>query len=122
MQTRKLKPRKSVRILSLYSQTLSTAGYTVVFDKLIVLTVEKERKKAEKQKKFDEKKAKTSGSAATAAPSKTKEKKAKQGAEKEAPLPEYVEQTAPGQKKSMSESQQSRSIHLTAPCSTQAAR
>ncbi|KAI4228106.1 MAG: hypothetical protein L6R36_001886 [Xanthoria steineri] len=61
--------------------------------------IEKERKKAEKQKKFDEKKAKTNSTAAGTAPSKTKEKKAKQGAEKEAPLPEYVEDTPPGQKK-----------------------
>ncbi|KAL8928715.1 MAG: hypothetical protein Q9172_000778 [Xanthocarpia lactea] len=63
--------------------------------------LEKERKRAEKQKKFDEKKAKTNSAAATAAPSKTKEKKAKQGAEKEAPLPEYVEETPQGQKKKL---------------------
>ncbi|KAL8947813.1 MAG: hypothetical protein Q9222_005940 [Ikaeria aurantiellina] len=61
--------------------------------------LEKECKKAEKQKKFDEKKAKTSNAAATTAPSKTKEKKAKQGAEKEVPLPKYVEETPLGQKK-----------------------
>lgn len=46
--------------------------------------------------------AKTNSTAAGTAPSKTKEKKAKQGAEKEAPLPEYVEETPPGQKKSTS--------------------
>ncbi|KAL8811437.1 MAG: hypothetical protein Q9200_001787 [Gallowayella weberi] len=62
--------------------------------------VEKERKKAEKQKKFEEKAAKSSDVAATAAPSKTKEKMAKHKAEKgEAPLPDYVEETPPGQKK-----------------------
>lgn len=72
-------------------------------DDLTRCLVEKERKKAEKQKKFDEKKAKTSNAAATTATSKTKEKKAKQGIEKEAPLPEYVEETPPGQKKSMSD-------------------
>lgn len=69
-------------------------------DDLTNRAVEKERKKAEKQKKFDEKRAKTSNAAATAAPSKTKEKKAKQSEEKEAPLPKYVEETPPGQKKS----------------------
>ncbi|KAL8842527.1 MAG: hypothetical protein Q9170_000481 [Blastenia crenularia] len=61
--------------------------------------LEKERKKAEKQKKFDEKKAKASNTATNAAPSKTKEKKIKHGEEKEAPLPRYVEETPPGQKK-----------------------
>lgn len=69
-------------------------------DDLTNRAVEKERKKAEKQKKFDEKKAKTSNAAATAALSKTKEKKAKQSEEKEAPLPKYVEETPPGEKKS----------------------
>lgn len=60
--------------------------------------LEKERKKAEKQKKFEEKKAK-----AVPAPgvSKTKEKKAKQDSTKDEPLPEYQEQTPPGEKKSM---------------------
>lgn len=62
--------------------------------------MEKERKKAEKQKKFDEKKAKTTNGLATAAASKTKEKKIKQDAEKEAALPKYVEETPLGQKKS----------------------
>ncbi|KAL9020566.1 MAG: hypothetical protein Q9185_002152 [Variospora sp. 1 TL-2023] len=60
--------------------------------------LEKERIKAEKQKKFDEKRAKTCN-AAMAANKKTKEKKAKQGVEKEAPLPKYVEETPPGHKK-----------------------
>lgn len=101
-QRRKSRARKSVRILSPYSQTLSTATLPVASDKLTNRTVEKERKKAEKQKKFDEKKAKTNSTAAGTAPSKTKEKKAKLGAEKEAPLPEYVEETPPGQKKSTS--------------------
>lgn len=63
--------------------------------------MERERKKAEKQKKFDEKKAKASNAAASVALSKTKEKKARQEEEKEVPLPKYVEETPPGQKKSM---------------------
>ncbi|KAL9040233.1 MAG: hypothetical protein Q9214_004567, partial [Letrouitia sp. 1 TL-2023] len=54
----------------------------------------KERKKAEKQKKFDEKKATTADGLTTAATSKTKEKKTKQDAEEEAALPKYVEETA----------------------------
>lgn len=63
--------------------------------------MEKERKKAEKAKKFAEKKAKTA-TAPSAAPtaSKTKEKKAKSDAAKDEPLPEYVEETPPGEKKS----------------------
>ena len=65
--------------------------------------VEKERKKAEKAKKFAEKQAKTVNGSAAPAPSKSKEKKAKQEAAKEEPLPEYVEETPLGEKKSMSE-------------------
>ena len=61
--------------------------------------LEKERKKAEKQKKFDEKKAKTAAIPATTGISKNKEKKAKQ---ESAQLPEYIEPTEPGQKKSRS--------------------
>jgi hypothetical protein len=63
-------------------------------------SVEKERKKAEKQAKFDQKKAKAA-TAAPAATSKTKEKKAKadKDAEKEV-LPPYVEETPFGEKKS----------------------
>jgi valyl-tRNA synthetase len=62
--------------------------------------VEKERKKAEKQAKFDQKKAKATQPAPAAANSKTKEKKAKaeKKAEEEA-LPEYVEDTPLGEKK-----------------------
>lgn len=62
--------------------------------------MEKERKKAEKQAKFDQKKQKTA-TAATAESSKNKEKKAK--AEKKAEeelLPPYVEDTPAGEKKS----------------------
>jgi len=62
--------------------------------------LDKERKKAEKQKKFDEKKAKTATTPDPSGPSKTKEKKAKQESAKEEPLPEYIEQTPAGQKKS----------------------
>lgn len=63
--------------------------------------MEKERKKAEKQAKFDQKKAKAAA-ATPAAISKSKEKKAK--AEKKAEeghLPAYVEETPAGDKKSM---------------------
>ncbi|MCJ1228351.1 Valine--tRNA ligase, mitochondrial [Toensbergia leucococca] len=59
--------------------------------------LERERKKAEKAKKFAEKQSKTSGP--TTALSKNKEKKAKQEATKDEPLPEYVEETPPGEKK-----------------------
>lgn len=59
--------------------------------------MEKERKKAEKLKKFSEKKAKTSSDAVS---SKVKDKPAKKESAKETPLPEYVEDTPPGEKKS----------------------
>lgn len=62
--------------------------------------MERERKKAEKQAKFDQKKAKVAN-AAPATTSKSKEKKAK--AEKKAEediLPPYVEETPFGEKKS----------------------
>ena len=114
--------KKSVRILSLYSQTLSTASSSTALDNLTSPAVEKERKRAEKQKKFDEKKAKTNSAAATTAPSKTKEKKSKQGAEKEAPLPEYVEETPQGQKKSTLQLLSARLAILTAVCRTEAPR
>jgi len=63
--------------------------------------VERERKKAEKQAKFDQKKAKES-KATPVSTSRNKEKKAK--AEKKAEeqvLPVYVEETPFGEKKSM---------------------
>ena len=62
--------------------------------------VEKERKKAEKAKKFAEKKVKTTNDS-TSTVSKTKEKKAKQEASKDEALPEYIEETTPGEKKSV---------------------
>lgn len=65
--------------------------------------MERERKKAEKQAKFDQKKA-AQAVATPAATSKSKEKKAK--AEKKAEeevLPPYVEETPAGEKKSMLE-------------------
>ena len=65
-----------------------------------ILVVEKERKKAEKAKKFAEKQAKTASAPTTTASSKTKEKKAQASTQKETPLPEYVEETPPGEKKS----------------------
>jgi valyl-tRNA synthetase len=64
--------------------------------------VERERKKAEKQAKFEQKKAKVASTASAPPSSKNKEKKAKaaEKAEDEA-LPEYVENTPPGEKKGM---------------------
>ena len=62
--------------------------------------MERERKKAEKQAKFDQKKAATAAKAGPAGPSKTKEKKAAAAAEKKPALPPYVEETKPGDKKS----------------------
>ncbi|KAI9812446.1 MAG: hypothetical protein M1827_004677 [Pycnora praestabilis] len=61
--------------------------------------LEKERKKAEKAKKFSEKQAKTQKAPPGAVPSKNKEKKAKQDAAKEEPLPEYIEETQSGHRK-----------------------
>ena len=63
--------------------------------------MEKDRKKAEKAKKFAEKHAKTVNSSATPVLSKTKEKKAKQDSAKDEPLPKYVEETPEGEKKSV---------------------
>jgi valyl-tRNA synthetase len=71
--------------------------------------VERERKKAEKQAKFDQKKAKVAAVAPTS--SKSKEKKAK--AEKKAVeelLPAYVEDTPAGEKKSMASYTRCKSI------------
>ena len=62
------------------------------------LIVERERKKAEKTKKFTEKQAKTTSNVTA---SKGKGKPTKQESAKEVPLPEYVEDTPPGEKKSM---------------------
>jgi len=62
--------------------------------------VAKERAKAEKQAKFDAKKAKEKGSDPDAA-SKTKEKKEKKEKQKdEVNVADYVEETPKGQKKS----------------------
>lgn len=69
---------------------------------LTFAVVEKERKLAERNAKYAAKKAKAADTAATAATSKTKEKKSKQDASKDEPLPDYVEETPPGQKKSTS--------------------
>ena len=65
----------------------------------LFLIVEKERKKADKEKKFKEKKAKLATNATNAGTSKNKEKKEKLEAAKDAPLPEYVEETPVGEKK-----------------------
>ena len=63
---------------------------------------EKERKKAEKIQKFNEKKAKAKAASAQATPgtSKTIAKKAKQDTSKDEPLPPYKELTPPGERKS----------------------
>ena len=60
--------------------------------------MEKERKKAEKQAKFDQKKA-AAAKSVPAGPSKNKEKKAAAASDKVV-LPPYVEDTKPGDKKS----------------------
>lgn len=64
--------------------------------------VERERKKAEKQAKFDAKKKLSASTPAQPATSKSKEKKAK-AAEKttEEIVPEYVEETPHGERKSI---------------------
>ena len=61
--------------------------------------LEKERKKAEKEKKFLEKKAKQATSGPATGASKTKEKKAKLEAAKDAPKLDYVDETKSGEKK-----------------------
>ncbi len=66
------------------------------------VVVEKERKKAEKQAKFDQKKAKAT-TAAPAGTSKTKEKKTALKKADDDILPEYVEDTPLGEKKRGSE-------------------
>lgn len=62
---------------------------------------EKERKKAEKIQKYNEKKAKAKAANAQAiqGPSKTMAKKAKQDTSMDEPLPPYIEKTPPGDKK-----------------------
>lgn len=67
---------------------------------LTTVVVEKERKQLEKNKKFAAKKAKAA-EPASATTSKNKEKKAKADAVTEPELPDYVEETPAGQKKSM---------------------
>ena len=63
---------------------------------------EKERKKAEKTQKYNEKKAKAkaANAQATQGSSKTMAKKVKQDSSKDEPLPPYIEKTPPGEKKS----------------------
>lgn len=58
-------------------------------------TVEKERQKAEKQAKFEAKKAKLAAAKKAAGPPKPKKEKAAPE-----PIPEYVEKTPKGEKKS----------------------
>ena len=76
--------------------------------------MERERKKAEKQAKFDQKNARKA-TAVPAASSKSKEKKAKaeKKAEEEA-LPPYVEDTPFGEKKRMQNSEYPAIDHDTA--------
>ena len=71
---------------------------------LTYVVVEKERKQAEKNAKFAAKKEKAKVAENAAVPpstSKIKEKKGKQEASKDERLPDYIEETPPGQKKSM---------------------
>ena len=72
----------------------------MTFRFLTIVVVEKERKQIEKNKKFAAKKAKAA-EPASATTSKNKEKKAKADAVTEPELPDYVEETPAGQKKSM---------------------
>ena len=72
----------------------------MTFRCLTTVVVEKERKQLEKNKKFAAKKAKAA-EPASATTSKNKEKKAKADAVTEPELPDYVEETPAGQKKSM---------------------
>ena len=62
--------------------------------------VEKERKQAEKNAKFAAKKAKEAAASTTQLPSRTKEKKSTVEAGAKAALPEYIEETPTGHKKS----------------------
>ena len=64
--------------------------------------VEKERKQAEKNAKFAAKKAKAATTPVSQEPSKTKEKRTKTETSVEARLPDYVEETPEGHKKSKS--------------------
>lgn len=65
-----------------------------------VQSVEKERKNAEKNAKFAAKKAKEAAAATTQLPSRTKEKKSTVEASAKPVLPEYIEETPEGHKKS----------------------
>lgn len=65
-------------------------------------TVEKERKQVEKNAKFAAKKAKAAATPTSQEPSKNKEKKIRSEISAEVQLPEYVEETPEGQKKSKS--------------------
>ena len=60
---------------------------------------EKERKKAEALRKFEEKKAKSTAASAGATSSKTKEKKAKQDLNKDDVLPDFEWYVGNGEKK-----------------------
>lgn len=76
----------------------STEIDSVISDLAYSPIVERERKKAEKTKKFTEKQAKTTSNSTA---SKSKGKPTKKESAKDVPLPEYIEETPPGEKKSM---------------------
>lgn len=61
---------------------------------------EKERKKAEKIQKYNEKKVKAVNAQSIQGSSKPMAKKAKQDTSEDEPLPPYIEKTPPGEKKS----------------------
>ena len=65
-------------------------------------STEKERKKEEARKKFEDKQAKTAAASALATSSKTKEKKAKQDLNKDEILPDFEWYVGTGKKKGMS--------------------
>lgn len=96
MQTQPSPMMSTVRDLFLLNACNWVDRSNMVADERIV---EKERVKAEKAKKFAEKQAKLATAQSLTQSSKTSEKKNK--AKNEEQLPEYVEETPKGQKKSM---------------------
>ena len=86
-----------------FYQDLFLWGNNKLIDNFAPYPVEKERKKAEKERKFQEKKAKIQAASGTTTPveGKGKEKKAKGDKKEDEAIPEYVEETPSGEKKSM---------------------
>ncbi len=93
---KKVKSEKERMHTSCIMQTADSQEYELTW---LACIVERERKKAEKQAKFDQKKAKIANAAPTTSKSKEKKAKADKKAEEEI-LPPYVEDTPVGEKKS----------------------